>query len=100
MIRGEAAQPHLSPLRRAVQWRYAGRGVDGANVVQRRTIGLMGGAVLSKATGSEIWSISNLHGDTNATLGSAGVVTGGRFGKSGRCGDGNATVSLLCATTV
>jgi RHS repeat-associated protein len=53
--------------------------LDGGNVVQRRTIGLMGGAVLSKAVGSEIWSISNLHGDTFATLGSTGVVTGGPF---------------------
>ena len=53
--------------------------LDGANVVQRRTLGLMGGAVLSKATGSEIWSISNLHGDTIATLNSTGVVTGGPF---------------------
>jgi RHS repeat-associated protein len=53
--------------------------LDGANVVQRRTLGLMGGAVLSKATGSEIWSISNLHGDTIATLGSSGVLTGGPF---------------------
>jgi hypothetical protein len=33
--------------------------LDVASVVQRRTIGLMGGAVLSKATGSEIRSISN-----------------------------------------
>jgi RHS repeat-associated protein len=52
---------------------------DGANVVQRRTVGLMGGAVLSKASGSEIWSVSNLHGDTIATLGSTGVVTGGPY---------------------
>ena len=53
--------------------------LDATNVIQRRTIGLMGGAVLSKATGSEIWSISNLHGDTIATLSSTGVVTGGPF---------------------
>ena len=53
--------------------------LDVTNVIQRRTLGLMGGAVLSKATGSEIWSISNLHGDTIATLGSTGLVTGGPF---------------------
>ena len=53
--------------------------LDVTNVIQRRTLGLMGGAVLSKAAGSEIWSISNLHGDTIATLGSTGVVTGGPF---------------------
>ena len=53
--------------------------LDGTNIVQRRTLGLMGGAVLSKAAGSEIWSISNLHGDTIATLSSTGVVTGGPF---------------------
>jgi RHS repeat-associated protein len=53
--------------------------LDATNVVQRRTLGLMGGAVLSKSTGSEIWSISNLHGDTIATLGSTGLVTGGPF---------------------
>jgi RHS repeat-associated protein len=53
--------------------------LDVTNVIQRRTIGLMGGAVLSKATGSEIWSITNLHDDTIATLGATGVVTGGPF---------------------
>jgi RHS repeat-associated protein len=53
--------------------------LDVTNVIQRRTLGLMGGAVLSKATGSEIWSISNLHSDTIATLGSTGLVTGGPF---------------------
>jgi large repetitive protein len=53
--------------------------LDLSGSVQRRTVWLPGGAVLSKATGSEVWSIANLHGDTIATLGSTGLATGGPF---------------------
>ncbi len=53
--------------------------LDATNVVLRRTVGLIGGAVLSKAAGVDIWSISNLHGDTIATLSATGTVTGGPF---------------------
>jgi RHS repeat-associated protein len=53
--------------------------LDAAGVVQRRTVGLIGGVVLAKAGVAEIWSISNLHGDTIATLASTGTVTGGPF---------------------
>ncbi len=53
--------------------------LDVSNVVLRRTVGLIGGAVLSKAAGIDVWSISNLHGDTIATLSATGTVTGGPF---------------------
>ncbi len=53
--------------------------LDATNVVLRRTVGLIGGAILSRATGADVWSISNLHGDTIATLSATGTVTGGPF---------------------
>jgi RHS repeat-associated protein len=53
--------------------------LDATNFVVRRTIGLAGGATLTKLTGSEIWSIPNLHGDTIATLGATGTIAAGPF---------------------
>jgi RHS repeat-associated protein len=50
--------------------------LDQSNAVIERTIGLPGGAILTKRTGGDVWSYPNVHGDIVATANSAGAKQG------------------------
>jgi RHS repeat-associated protein len=50
--------------------------VDNAGAVIERTIGLFGGATITKRSTGDVWSYSNIHGDIVATANSSGVKQG------------------------
>jgi RHS repeat-associated protein len=67
-----------------VRYGYTGDGdtadltLTGTNTVTGRTIGLLGGVLVSKrgSPAVDVWSYPNLHGDTVATTDGTGAVTG------------------------
>ena len=51
--------------------------MDGASAVVERSVGLLGGAILTKrAGGGDVWSYPNIHGDVMATADGAGAKQG------------------------
>lgn len=50
--------------------------MDAANTLLERTIGLVGGAMLTKRTSGDVWSYPNVHGDVIATADAAGTKPG------------------------
>lgn len=61
---------------------YSGNGdtpavtLDASNVVIERTIGLLGGAMLTNRTAGDVWSYPNVHGDDIATADGTGTKQG------------------------
>jgi RHS repeat-associated protein len=51
--------------------------MDSTGTVTERVIGLIGGAMLTKRSSSDVWSYPNIHGDVMATAGATGVRVGG-----------------------
>jgi RHS repeat-associated protein len=50
--------------------------MDSSNAVTERTIGLVGGATLTKRSAGDVWSYPNVHGDIMAAANSSGVKQG------------------------
>ncbi len=50
--------------------------LDAANAVIERTIGLVGGAMVTKRASSDVWSYPNIHGDIVATADGTGARIG------------------------
>ena len=50
--------------------------LDTTGTVTERTIGLLGGATVTKRAGGDVWSYPNVHGDVTAVANSAGVKQG------------------------
>ncbi len=81
----------LKPATAPVTMRYAFAGHDdtpvldfnGANVTQRRTIGLVGGVIVTRAavtaSSADVWSYPNVHGDIAATANGSGSKIGATF---------------------
>ncbi len=53
-----------------------GFSLDAAGAVIERTLGLVGGVVLTKRSGGDVWSYPNVHGDVMATATAAGAKQG------------------------
>ncbi len=50
--------------------------LDGANNVIERDVALVGGVVMTKRSGGDVWSYPNVHGDVVATANAAGTKQG------------------------
>lgn len=50
--------------------------LDATGAVVERTIGLVGGGLLTMRAGTQVWSLPNLHGDVAVVTDAAGVVAG------------------------
>jgi RHS repeat-associated protein len=50
-----------------------------SNVVQQRTISLLGGVIVTKQTSGDVWSYPNIHGDVAATANAVGVKQGATY---------------------
>ncbi|MDQ6739018.1 MAG: hypothetical protein M3021_01235, partial [Actinomycetota bacterium] len=50
--------------------------MDTSNAVQERMVGLVGGAMVTKRAGGDVWSYPNIHGDVIATANAAGAKQG------------------------
>lgn len=53
--------------------------LDATNAVVERTVGLPGGAAITKRASGDVWSYPNIHGDIIATANSTGTKTGGTY---------------------
>jgi hypothetical protein len=53
--------------------------IDTSGAVLERTVSLVGGVLVNKRAGGDVWSYPNIHGDVQATATAAGVKTGGTF---------------------
>jgi RHS repeat-associated protein len=50
-----------------------------SNVVQQRTLSMLGGVILTKQTSGDVWSYPNIHGDVAATANAAGLKQGSTY---------------------
>jgi RHS repeat-associated protein len=50
--------------------------LDGTNAVVERSVGLLGGALLTTRTAGDVWSYPNVHGDVVATANALGLKQG------------------------
>lgn len=46
--------------------------MDSSNALQERMVGLVGGAMVTKRAGGDVWSYPNVHGDVIATADGSG----------------------------
>jgi RHS repeat-associated protein len=71
-----------APIVTTVRYGYGGAGdapdltLDTNNAVVERTIGLLGGVILTKRAADDVWSYPNIHGDVIATADAAGTKQG------------------------
>ena len=88
-----ALRPINPPATTTIRYAFSGGGdspdatLDSSSNVIERTIGLTGGVMLTKRSGGDVWSYTNLHGDVIATADAGGTKQGptaswGPFGET------------------